>query len=213
MADLTEEQIQELQTKVGDMEKELNELRPLKDSSTKAQEEFKAKEETWQKEKADLEQAANPNWQKARKTIDALKQVAKEKGIEVDDEGNIINRQGVTVEEVQKRAVEAARGEMLNARLEELLGDYDEESGKIVRHYYNRLITGETIDLKNIKKFVAMAESAAEVETGKKPEKSKAFIYSGGQGPRYPDEKQKLDDATAKELADRMGIKLEAEKK
>lgn len=198
----TEEEIQ-------NMEKELNELRPLKDTTEKLQTEFKQKEDAWQKEKADLEGQQNPNWQKARQTIDALKEVAKSKGVSVDDEGRVIsNPQNINIEEIRREAASAAKAEILGGHLQNVLSQYDEESGKLVKHYFDKITAGETVTLQNIDRYVTQAESAASADPDKNITKIRdAFGFSGGQGPRSREEKQgALDDATAKDLGEKMGL-------
>ena len=201
--------------KVEAMEKELGELRPLKDTSQKLQEEFKQKEDTWTKERVQLEEAVNPNWQKARKTMDAMRVALEEKGVKIDNDGNVVsNPQNIDIEKVKQEARDAARGELLGGRLEEILATYDVESGKLVKYNYNKLIAGETVTLQNIQGFINQAEQAARAASGSEIKK-KAFTFTGGTGPRSNEETQgKLDDATAQQLGSRMGLGFaRAEKK
>lgn len=200
--------------KVEAMEKELGELRPIKDSSQKLQEEYRQKEEAWNKEKTDLEQAANPNWQKARKYMGVMKAALKEKGVEVDEEGNVISgQQNINLAEVEQKARDAARSELLGGRLEELLEEYDEESGKLVKHYFNKLTSGEGVTLQNIKGFINQAENVARTASGTEVKK-RAFTFGGGRGPKQQEETEgKLDDSTAKELGSRMGLGFAKEEK
>ena len=188
------------------MEAELAELRPLKDSSAKLQEEFRAKEEAWSKEKVQLEEAANPNWAKARATIDQLKEVAKSKGVELNDDGTVkSNPNNVDINAITQQAREAARGELLGNRLEELLEQYDPESAKVVKHYYQKLTQGEGLTLQNIGKFVGQAERAAELDSDK-PIK-RATTFSGGRGPRY-NEPGSVDSSRVEGLASVLKINI-----
>lgn len=200
--------------KIQEMEKELSELRPLKDSSVKLQEEFKQKEEAWLNEKKDLEESANPNWQKARKKIDVMSKVLSDKGIQIDEDGNILNQHQVDVDKIQREASEkgaqAARSELLNNKLEELLSPYDSSSAQLVKHFYNKVTTGETVTLSTIEKFVKMAHSAAEVETGNQIKKS--INFSGGQGPRFQEQGQ-IDETRRNELGSLMGLTFSKIKK
>ena len=204
--ELSPEEIQNLQTKVAEAEKELTELRPLKDSSEKTKQEFVDKEKSWEVEKKRLEQAVHPEWPKTRQIINDLIKIAKDKGVEVDDAGNIIsNPQNVDIEKIRQEATNAAKREILGGRLEESLEAYDPESKDIVRHYYDKVTAGETVTLRNIDNFVKQAEAAAKVGSGK--EIKRAFTYSGGQGPRDRSEKEGvLDDATAKEIGKRLNL-------
>ena len=178
---------QELQQKVQDLEKELNELRPLKDSSVKTQEEFSQKEDAWQKEKAELEIAVNPNWQKARKSIDSMRAALESKGVKVDDDGNVIgNPLNVDVEKIRQEAQQAARQELIGNRLDELLSQYDDSSKGVVKHLFNKITAGEVVSLTNVEKYVKAAHRAAEVETGNEIKRN-VVNFSGGQGPREVD--------------------------
>ena len=115
MSELTPEQIQELQTKVEVLEKEKNE------SATKLAEYETAKADLEAKNK-ELEGQVNPNWQKARQTIEALKEVAKSKGVELNDDGTVKSNPGnIDISAIEEKAREAARGELLGNRLQEEL--------------------------------------------------------------------------------------------
>lgn len=203
----------EQEQKIQEMEKELNELRPLKDSSVKLQEEFKQKEEVWLKEKIDLEQQLNPNWQKARQKMSALEAALKEKGVELNEDGSVKNNpQNVDIEKIRQEAITAANTAanttLLEGRLAEILDEYDVDSARIVRSYYDRLTAGQGVTLKNVRSFVGEAEAAARVGSGSQINKIRtAANYSGGQGPRQSEE-NKLDDSTAKEVGSILGLKF-----
>src|SRR3990167_6252157 len=191
--------------KIQDMEKELEELRPLKDSSAKLQEEFKAKEEAWSNEKKQLEESANPNWQKARQRISSLETALKDKGVELNEDGTVKNNpQGVDIEEVRREARESARSELTGNKLANLLSQYDEESAKIVKHFFNKVSTGESVTLDNIDNFFRQAESAANYEN---KIQRKGVRFSGGQGPSMREPGQ-VDQGRVSELAKRLNIKL-----
>jgi len=170
--------------------------------------------------KGDLEQAQkdqNPNWPKTRAIIDNLRKVAKEKGVEVDDDGNVkSNPNNVNMDDLVKRAEEAgrssARNELLGTHLQARLSGYDKESATLVKHFYERITNGETVTIDNMDKFVQMAHSAAEVESGSVIKNtSRANNFSGGQGPRQTGDVKGLDNASAKNLAGLMGIKINSE--
>lgn len=206
MEDLTPEQIQELQQKAAKVE----ELEKFKNESEAKLKEYETAKTDWEKKEAQYKSEVNPNWARARQVMERQKAALKEKGVETDDDGNVVsNPQRVDVEKIKQEAVAAAQGVVLGSRLEELLGEYDDESSKVVRHYYGKLITGENVTLQNVKKFVDMAENAARSELGGSFKKT-ATQYSGGQGPRYFEkESGKLDDASAVDLATKMGIKIQ----
>lgn len=200
--------------KVKAMEKELEELRPLKDSSAKLQEEYKSKEEAWQKEKTELEQAANPNWKKAREQISKLQEAVKEKGVKLDDEGLPLPKDHINPDELVKsaeeRAAAATRQEFLNNRLEELLEGYTQDQAKVIRHYYSKITTGEEVSLQNIREFVTRAEAASGFE---KPSKMSRAMGAGGSGPRNPEDTTGLSDDAAKSIGELMGIRVTPKKK
>lgn len=170
--------------------------------------------------KGDLEQAQkdmNPNWPKTRAIIDNLRKVAKEKGIDVDDEGNVrSNPNNVDMGELIKKAEEAgrssARNELLGTHLQTRLGGFDTESAKLVKHFYDKVTTGESVTVDNIDKYVQMAHRAAEVESGSVIKNtSRATNFSGGQGPRQTGDVKGLDNTSAKNLAGLMGLKIGGE--
>ena len=154
----------------------------------------------------DLEGQINPNWQKARQTIDSLKAIAKDKGVELNEDGTVRSNPGnVDIDAITQQAREAARGELLGNRLEELLEQYDPESAKVVKHYYQKLTQGEGLTLQNIGKFVGQAERAAELDSDK-PIK-RATTFSGGRGPKY-NEPGSVDESRVEGLAKGLGIKI-----
>mgnify|MGYP001609559208 CR=1 FL=1 len=206
----------ELQEKVEAQEKELNELRPFKDSSTKLQEEFKTKEEAWQKEKAELESQANPNWQKARKSIESMRAALESKGVKVDEEGNVItNPNNIDVEKIRQEALQAGRSEatktLIENRLEEILNEYDKDSAAVIKHYYGKLTAGEVLSLQNIGQFVRQAVNAASSSPENKI--TKAAQFSGGLGPRGRErEENAIDPTIHEELAQKMGLRINQNK-
>ena len=191
--------------KVLELEKELELLRPLKDSSAQKEAEYKAKEDTWLKEKVELSEAINPNWQKARATIEQLKAIAKEKGVELNDDGSVKSNPGnVDIQAIEQRAINAARGELLGTRLEEMLEQYSDPKDKdLVKHYYNKVTNGETVTLQNMSKFISQAESLAKGESGNPLKRIASF--SGGQGPRSS-ESTKMSDEEAIERGKKWGF-------
>ena len=196
--------------KVLEQEKELNELRTLKDSSAKLQEEFKAKEEAWLKEKNDLSEAANPNWPKARKQIEGMRAALESKGVKVDEEGNVVsNPQNVDVDKITRDATEAGTKAAMTALYGNELGkhleQYDSESAKVIKVYYDKLTAGENVTLQNMAGFVRQAEQAA---SGNPDQPIKRAInYGGGRGPRISEPGQ-VDKTKVKGLASVMGLPI-----
>lgn len=193
--------------KLAAMEAELAALRPMKESSATKEAEFVAKEAEWQKEKERLEQEAHPNWKKARDEMDALKRLAKEKGVEFNADGTPKTDDRINKADIIKEAQEATRKDMLNNRLDELLEGYTDEEAKVVRKQFEKLTAGEDLTFQNIRSFVKQAEGASGFEIKSSPAARTQGI--SGMGPRIvADENDKLDDTAAKEVAERMGIKI-----
>jgi len=202
--ELTQEQLDALEAKATALEQEKGE------SATKLAE-LESVKVALEKEKATFEQERNPNWQKARSLIDTMKVALKEKGVDTDAEGNIINNpHNLDVERIRQEAINAARGELIGGKLDEYLAEYDEKSKGLVKHFYDKLSAGENVNLQNIRKYVEQAHHAAEVESGIRLT-NKAILYSGGQGPRQPIV-DKLDDQQAKELGQRFGLSFASAK-
>ena len=210
---MAEENQQQEEEKKPPEEKGLSpeELTTLKEKAATV-DEFKEKESVWAQEKKDLEQAVNPNWSKARQTMEDMKTALKEKGIETDSEGNIVNKsQGVNMEEIKKVADQSAKAAMLGGTLETILEEYDTESKELVRDKYNSLTRDKDITINNVRDYINEAEAAARVGSGTEIKKTQSALnYSGGSGPRQPEE-GKLDNTRLKEYADLMNLKLPGE--
>lgn len=114
-----------------------------------------------EKEKVDLEQQVNPNWKKARTTIDTLKNSLKSAGKEVDDDGNLIEKTpNISVEEIDQRAEKKAQEVILNNYKNQVLSKYDTERRKVVELTFNKLAAGEELSTERIDEIVKQAEYA-----------------------------------------------------
>ena len=203
ISEVTQEQLDALESKVVELEK-------VKDESTAKATEFEVAKTDWEKKEKEYQEQANPNWQKARQEIDRLKAVAKEKGVEFNEDGSVkSNPQQIDLEQIRQEAANAARGELLGGRLTELLSEYEPESAKVVEHYYKKLTNGESVNLQNIKSYVQQAENAARGNPDSKI--TRVAGYSGGFGPRTP-EVGKLDDKQANELGAKLGLPFASKK-
>lgn len=193
-------------TKLAEMETELEALRPLKETSAQAATALATKEAEWLAEKTRLESEINPNWREARETIKNLQAAALKNGIKLDDKGNpIVEQTGPSLKEIEETTTKATRNAMLNERFEEILGQYAPEEAKLVEHYFKKLTAGEEVSMKNIAKFVDQAEAAAGITASptRKP-------ITTGQGPRSEAERGATGPSeNTKQLADLMGIKIE----
>jgi len=107
----------------------------------------------------EFKDAANPNWQEARKVIKSLTTALKDKGVEVDANGNVkANPQGVSAEDIQKIVAEAVEAKVgLTTRQQALANYSDEDKGKL-EPILNKLMTlggtlKENLDLAESKVF------------------------------------------------------------
>lgn len=203
VSEVTQEQLDALESKATTLEKEKGE------SAVKLAE-YETAKTAWEAKEKEFAEQSNPNWAKARKSMEAMKTALKEKGIEVDDDGNVkSNPQNLNVEEIRKEATQAARNELLGGRLQELLSEYDPKSAELVKHYYNKLTAGESVNLQNIRSFVTQAENVA--KSNPDTTISRVVEFSGGQGPRIPDT-DKLDSKVAQDLGEKMGLSFAKKK-
>ena len=202
--DVTQEQLDELQTKAEKVE----ELEKYKEDSQAAKDNYEKEKAEWEAKEKEYQEAVNPNWQKTRKQIDALKSVAKEKGIEVDDEGNVINsQQNISMEEIENRAKAIAKQEYLGNSIDKALENYDDESKGVIKHFFDKLIVGEDVTIGNFNKFIRQAENAAKLEMG---DNFKTVPNVDGSSPRKPNETA-LEDSKAKNLGQNMGLNFAKE--
>ena len=121
--------------------------------------ETKAEFETKIKE---MEGDLNPNWKEARKVMsEQQKKIAalESTGKTIDDKGQIVDlKPEISLDDVGKRAEEAAIRAHMNIKKEEYLSQYDEETRKVVEHNYNKLTAGEQITVTNMGQFIEQAE-------------------------------------------------------
>lgn len=197
MEELTDEQLAELQEKA----KKVDELEKFKTES-----EVKLKE--YEEAKVELENYKTnikPNWDKTHKLIENLKKVASDKGVQVDDQGNIVNPT-LDVNKIREEAQQAARQELVGNRLGELLGQYTETDAKIVKHHFDKLTAGESVSVNNLEKYLKMAHGAAEADTGNSIKRT-AVTFSGGRGPREVNENE-ANQENVNALGDLMGLQF-----
>lgn len=159
----------------------------------------------------DLKQAENPNWREARQKINNLEKVIsvlKTQGKTINDEGQIVeDNKGISKEDVIKEAQQTARQELINEKIDDTLGAYSEEDQKVIRHYYNKLSTGEEITLRNVDKLIAEAVRAAGINnTEKNPVKdSLNRVGSSGSTPSSGN-KNFADTEAGKNMMSMFGI-------
>lgn len=171
------------------------EIAALKESSTKLTE--------YEQKLKDLEEAANPNWKKARETIDNLKTAIKATGKDVDDDGNIIDNRQMSNEEVARMAREAARSELLNERKKSILRGLPQEKREVAEHYFNKLSSGEELDIEKIDRI--MADALRIASPGEDVSIPTAF---NGLPPKVDNERKEdfADTDAGKEISKRLGL-------
>lgn len=100
----------------------------------------------------ELKENANPNFGKYRKKFNALEKIAKEKGVQIDDEGNIVSGDTkINAEEIKKIVEEQTLETLSSNKRKDVLSQYEEEDKKLVEHYLDKLVvTGGSLE-ENIK--------------------------------------------------------------
>lgn len=106
----------------------------------------------------ELKENANPNFGKYRRKLSALEKFAKEKGVNVDEEGNVISgSQPISAERIQQMIDEGTKKALSTTAKEQQLARYKEEDRKVVEHYLDKLMaTGG-----NLEENLALAEAKA----------------------------------------------------
>ena len=150
------------------------------------------------KEKEELEKQVNPNWKAMREKSDRLEAAIKTTGKEVDEQGNIVEKPiGLNKEEVIKTSEDAARKVYLDGQIASRLGQYDTETAKVVKHYFDKLTMGEQVTVENIDSFMKQAEGAASPERSART----ASSYERGGVPKFQSE----TPASAIEMGEHFG--------
>jgi len=100
----------------------------------------------------ELKENANPNFGKYRKKFNALEKIAKEKGVQIDDEGNVVSGDTkINAEEIKKIVEEQTLETLSSNKRKDVLSQYEEEDKKLVEHYLDKLVvTGGSLE-ENIK--------------------------------------------------------------
>lgn len=166
---LTDEEVKALQEKAN----KVDELSPQLDT-------LKTELEGYKGDKA-LE-----NFRVLREKLNKANEALKLHGKQMNDDGTIVELtpKPVDPEELIKKATEAgqtaATSALLNQHRSALLAKYNPEERKIVEHYYNKLITGETVTIDNMEKFINEAASLANPNHNVRP----GQLPMGGQAPR-----------------------------
>jgi hypothetical protein len=119
-----------------------------------------------EKLKKESENKENPDWRLARRKLERMESQLKEQGKGVKEDGSIIDQPThIDPQEILKQATEIATKTANDVALtrykDELLGSFDEETRKVVQHYYNKLSTGEELSFDKIRSLISEASVLA----------------------------------------------------
>ena len=157
-------------------------------------------------ELTELKEQSNPNWQEARKKIKALETInanLQKEGKSVNDEGVIVESNAqMTREQIIKEAEQAAVNALLDQRKAQLFSQYDENQRPIVESYFNKLSTGEQLNLNNIENFAKQAE----ILSFPNQKQSQGRTYNNSFGASVPPAPKKEMDESIKEIGKAMGL-------
>jgi hypothetical protein len=117
------------------------EKRPIVEQFNKAVESLELKEgQTMEQRLVELKDAENPNWKKMRDTMKVLKDVAKEKNIDIDDDGNIVEKkEGLTAEDAAKIAEDTVLKARKNQQKTEALSKFSKDDAVTVSEVFDKL--------------------------------------------------------------------------
>lgn len=88
----------------------------------------------------DMKVSANPNIREMRNTIKTLKKAAKEKGVEVDDDGNVVEQnRSLTAEEVKQLSSQTYEERQVAAQKEKVLMGYGDKESKEIERVFDKL--------------------------------------------------------------------------
>lgn len=174
------------------------ELKALEEKALKAQEMETKVSEVENKLKEYENNPVEKNWKQFRESAKKKEELLKEKGIEIKDDGTIVElnkAEPLSAEEIDKRARAAAMAVTIENRKLDLLSRYKEEDKKVVEYYFNKLSAGEEMDLAKVDKFVKDAAVFLNPST-KNGEPS-----LNGQPPRFTEDFSKRDNFAESDLA------------
>lgn len=187
-------------------EREVPTAEELADLTAKAQELENIKAE-YEKTKAELAQAENPNWKALRTQADQMRAKLAEKGVQFDQSGNPLPDNTVpqiTPEQITNTAKEAAKGFFIEDAVQKSISKLDKDSQAIVKRHYDKLVSGETVDASNVGSYVEMAMRAAGVSS--ESQRSVSMPSYGGGEPKPLSQSQE-DLKKGVELANAFGYK------
>lgn len=127
-----------------------------------------------------LDEEGNPNWREARAKMSALQNFIKEKGFEVDKEGNIKDaEEKIDPDKIKEEVRNELKAESFKEAKDELLDEFSSDTKPLIEKYVNKLLQGEEQNLKNLRKAIAEAERLVIGENKDKP------IRVAGDAPKF----------------------------
>ena len=190
---------------------------PQADFEKEVQAKVAEKEETWKKEKEDLEAGVNPNWKEIRRKekekdaeINRLRELEK-KGKTLDDKGEVVDyKQTVTPQDVQKTAEEVALSATqkfyLNQQIKQHLKNLPQDKQEAVKKVFDKLSAGEQLDEDKVDDYMEMARNSVGVQ--RKSTRTASNFAGAGSAFRneMKDDEDYADKPEGKEFISRMGL-------
>ena len=125
------------------------EKKPIVEQHQKIIESLELKEgQTVEERLQELKEAENPNWKKTRETLKILKDAAKEKGVEIDDEGNVVGKgDALTSEKIQEIANQTFQNNQIKAQKDNALSQFSKDDAKNISDVFDEIkIPGATFE-------------------------------------------------------------------
>jgi len=148
----------------------------------------------------ELEGDINPNWKEAREKMkkdeEDLKNLREKYKIEEDKK--------IDPAEIEANTVKKVRQQFIDETVEDELLQFDEETKKVVKLYYNKLTAGEDVTNKNVRTFI---EQAAKLAIPNRAEFNPLATRGGG-APRLSENKESFaEKPEGKSLGAQMGLR------
>ena len=128
----------------------------------------KAAADAWAAEKKELEDQVNPNFRALREKTKLMEKTIadlKAKGQKIDEvTGAIVPDtmpQQISKDEIAQTAKTAAIEVQIGAEVDRHLSKFSSETAQVVRHYFNKLSTGEQLTVGKVAELMAQAQQLA----------------------------------------------------
>lgn len=157
----------------------------------------------------DLKDSEHPNWAETRQKIKSLENLNRQlqaEGKHLDENGKIVEKKDVSIDDIRNESAKAARMELLNEKVSDSIAVYTEDDQKVIMHYFTKLTNGEELTLRNVDKFLSDAINASGINKVETDPVKKAYSGIKGTGGEGSGNKNFADTATGKDLLKSMGI-------